>query len=70
MQQVTVEILECLMLRLCKEIPVKLTRLAPLAELSEILSHEKKLLSRMSHHESISDFQVGKFLKAETRHFI
>ena len=58
------------MLRLGKEIPVKLTRLAPLAELSEILSHEEKFLSRMSHHESITDLQVGEFLKSKTRHLI
>ena len=41
---------------LLQQIPVKLPLLAPLTQLSELLSHEQKLLARMSQHEGVARF--------------
>ena len=40
-----------LMIFLAKKIPVKLSGLTPLTQLSEILSHKQKLLTRMAVHK-------------------
>ena len=45
-QQVTKEGLQMLMPLICQQEPVDLAFLAPLAELSEILSHEQKFFAR------------------------
>ena len=53
-----------------QQIPVKFPCLAPLLELSEILSHKQKLLARMSEHEGISGFQVFKLIVIQSRHLV
>ena len=62
MQKITDILLQLLMIFLAKKIPVKLSGLTPLTQLSEILSHKQKLLTRMPEHKSISGLQVLEFI--------
>ena len=63
-------ILEVGMERLFRKVPVEGDFFIPFMELTEILSHEEKFLARMSEHESVADFQVGKFILVFARHFV
>ena len=56
--------------RLFRKVPVEGDFFIPFMELTEILSHEEKFLARMSEHESVADFQVGKFILVFARHFV
>ena len=53
--------------RLFRKVPVEGDFFIPFMELTEILSHEEKFLARMSEHESVADFQVGKFILEHLR---
>lgn len=59
-----------LMPLICQQEPVDLAFLAPLAELSEILSHEQKFFARVPEHESIAYHQVLEFFLQIARHFV
>src|SRR5699024_8588592 len=48
--------------------PVKLSRLAPLLMLSEILSHEEKLFARMAGHKGVAYHQVAELIIIQSRH--
>ena len=61
-------VLKLLMLLLSQQIPVKLSGLAPLLELSKILSHKEQLLTRMPHHKGISHLEIGKLIVIQARH--
>ena len=56
--------------RLFRKVPVEGDFFIPFMELTEILSHEEKFLARMSEHESVADFQVGKFILVFARHLL
>ena len=56
--------------RLFRKVPVEGDFFIPFMELTEILSHEEKFLARMSEHESVADFQVGKFILVFAWHFV
>ena len=70
MEQILVPVLDRLMFRLCQKIPVKLSLLTPFTQLGKLLTHEEKLLARMSHHERIAGFQICIFIKSKSRHLI
>ena len=70
MQQLLHELLERRIQRLLAEIPVKRYILIPLMELTEILSHEQKLLARMTEHEEIAALQILELIRQLARHFI
>ena len=67
-QQILNKALQIPVLLFLKEKPVKLPLLTPLPQLPEILSHKQQLLTRMSHHKCISDFQVFEFVLQFTWH--
>ena len=52
------------------QVPVQTNLFIPLVKLAEILSHEQKLLARMSQHEGVAGFQIGKFITKEAGHFV
>ena len=58
MEQISVPVLDHLMLRLCQQEPVEFPLLAPLSELREFLSHKEQFLAGMACHKSISNLQV------------
>ena len=62
MQQVAVIFLQVFVKRLVGEIPVEGNFFIPLMILTEILSHKEQFLTRMSHHEGVSGFQVREFV--------
>ena len=55
---------------LTEQIPVKLSRLTPLLKLSELLSHKKQFLTRVTHHKGISGFQILKFVIVLSGHLV
>ena len=69
MKKITDILLQFLMILLSKKIPVKLSGLTPLPELSKILSHKQKFLTRMSEHEGIASLQVLEFIIQFAWHF-
>ena len=70
MQQIAHKVMQGAIVLLLQKIPVNLSILTPLPELSEVLSHEKKLLSGVPHHEEIARFQIPEFLFLHSRHFL
>ena len=57
------------MVRLLREVPLHLAVFIPLVIFSDILSHEKKLLSGMAHHVAVACLQVGELLLPVSGHF-
>ena len=56
--------------RIFEKFPFKAPVFIPFVHLAEILSHKQKLLSRVSHHKSVSRSQICKFLFLRiSRHF-
>ena len=70
MEHILKEVLHRLVIGILQKIPVEFSRFGPFLILREVLTHEEQLLTRVSHHESISCNQVLELIHAYTRHLI
>ena len=69
-EQIPEIVLQVPVKRFFRQIPVQRNLLIPLVKLAEILTHEQKLFARMSHHESVSYFQIGEFIVVKPGHLV